>query len=187
MKLRPQTAVLPDTHEFKTNVFSNNKDTFPSLCACMCHKSDKGFMSLEQHGTSMKGCQPVSSLRSDRNSQLEIMERLFPYHAAWDECNKQVHHQPKTTQPGKSAPPPQKNKQRNQSKHIYMCVCVQGHSRNRTGQRHVVLSPQISGQHISLRPRTCLWFRSDSALTCTCMLLPLSPICQSSPSLMGKK
>lgn len=67
----------------KQYMFQNTKATFPSLCTFMCHKSDnKGFMSLEHHGTSMKGSPQVSSLKNDRNSQLENMSRLFPYHAA---------------------------------------------------------------------------------------------------------
>lgn len=53
----------------------------------------------------------------------------------------------------------------------------------------MVISPQISRQHISPRRLLCTQSSSpsDSALTCTCMLMPLSPICQSARSLMGKK
>lgn len=57
---------------------------------------------------------------------------------------------------------------------------------NGAGQWLVVISPQISRQHISPRC-TQSSSPSDSALTCTCMLMPLSPICQSAHSLMGKK
>lgn len=53
----------------------------------------------------------------------------------------------------------------------------------------MVLSPQISRQHISPRCLLCAPSSalSDSALTCACMLMPLSPICQSAHSLMGEK
>lgn len=53
----------------------------------------------------------------------------------------------------------------------------------------MAISPQISRQHISPRRLLCTQASSpsDSAPTCTCMLMPLSPICQSARSLMGKK
>lgn len=55
---------------------------------------------------------------------------------------------------------------------------------NRAGQRHVITSPQISWQHISPRCLLCTLSSalSDSAMTCTCILMLVSPICQSAPS-----
>lgn len=127
-----------------------------------------------------KASPPLCSLAmTEILSQRSWQDTLFPHHAAWDECNKQVHHQPKKTHIETT---PRKGKKQQQQKKNYR-------KRNGAGQWLVVISPQISWQHISSR---CLLCRqssspSDSALTCTCMLMPLSPICQSAHSLMGKK
>lgn len=46
----------------------------------------------------MKGSPPLCSLAmTEILSPRSWQDTLFPYHAAWDECNKQVHHQPKKT------------------------------------------------------------------------------------------
>lgn len=68
----------------KNNVCSKTTKLPFQACAhaCVTRVITKVLMSLEHHGTSMKGSQPVNSWINDRNSQLEIMSRLFPYHAA---------------------------------------------------------------------------------------------------------
>lgn len=161
---------------WKQCMFENNKAAFPRLYVCMCHKQViKGFMSLKQHGTSMKGSPPLCSLAmTEILSRRSWQDTSFPHHAAWDECNKQVHHQPKKTHI--ETTPRKENKKQNRK-------------RNGAGQWLVVISPQISRQYISPRRLLCTQSSSpsDSALTCTCMLMPLSPICQSARSLMGKE
>lgn len=49
--------------------------------------------SQNQHGASLNDDrQPPCSLKKDKNSMSGL---LLPFHAEWDECNKQVRHQPK--------------------------------------------------------------------------------------------
>lgn len=59
---------------------------------------------------------------------------------------------------------------------------------NRVGQWHVITPPQISWQHV---PPRCLLrllssSLSDSAVKCTCILMLVSPICQSAHSPIGE-
>ena len=141
---------------------------FSQQCVYVCHKSDNSYRVSKTAWYEHERQPATMQFENDKSTQHKMMSGyiFYSHHAVWDECNKQVHHQPKgiriTTRPKKE-------------------------KRNRAGQWHVVIPAQISWQHISPRCLHCMLSSSlsDSALTCTCILMRLSPICQSAHSPMG--
>lgn len=77
------------------NTFKNQNYFFSSTH--VCHKQVITVItSPKQHGTSMKGSQTPCSLKMTKILSIRwCQDTFFSHHAVWDECNKQVHHQPR--------------------------------------------------------------------------------------------